>query len=204
MVCTLNNSLELDCSDSGDGVGVFQQGEIRATNLLNTSARMEAVTVRNGTIRGMGGDGVVIAGAGLVERVAALSNGGSGIVANGKVTHCDIQRNREHGINALGGVVAYNKIEANGRHGIQAVFGAGAVIEGNMIAGNSRLSDEGAGISCSRCTVVDNVITGQERALSIGGGYAGNTIGGTITGGQPTGCNLILGDGAVCPPSPTQ
>ena len=71
VVCTLNNSLELDCSDSGDGVGVFQQGEIRATNLLNTSARMEAVTVRNGTIRGMGGDGVVIAGAGLVERVAA-------------------------------------------------------------------------------------------------------------------------------------
>ena len=204
VVCTVNQSLELDCSGSGEGVGVRQQGVIRSTNFLNNSTSMEAVTVRNGTIRGMGDDGIVIVGAGLVERVAALSNGGSGIVANGTITHCDIQRNRGHGINALGGVVAYNKIEANGGHGIRALFGAGAVIEGNQVAGNSRTSDDGAGIYCDRCAVIDNVITQQERALRIaGGGYAGNTILGTITGGKPTGCNLILGDDAVCPPAPS-
>ncbi len=203
VVCTVNQSQELDCTDSGDGVGVLQQGELRSVNFLNTAARMEAVTVRNGTIRGMGGDGVFIVGAGLIERVAALSNGGRGILANGQITHCNIQRNRGNGIHLFGGVVAYNKIESNGGHGIRAVNGGGTVIKGNLVAGNSRLSDDGVGISCSRCAVVDNVITRQERALSIGGGYAGNTIGGTITGGQPTGCNLILGDGAVCPPAPS-
>ncbi len=203
VVCTVNQSVELVCSGSGEGVGVLQQGESRSVNFLNTAARMEAVTVRNGTIRGMGGDGVFIVGAGLIERVAVLSNGGRGILANGKITHCNIQRNQGNGIHLFGGVVAYNKIEANGQHGIRAVNGGGAVIKGNLVAGNSRLSDDGAGISCSRCAVVDNVITQQERALSIGGGaYAGNTIIGTVQGGSPTGCNLIIAD-IVCPPAPS-
>ena len=195
VVCTVNQSSELDCTGSGEGTGVRQQGEVRAS-----------VTVRNGTIRGMGEVGVFIVGAGLIERVAVLSNGGSGIVANGKITHCDIQRNRGDGINALGGVVKHNKVEANGRDGIRALSGAGAVIKGNLVAANSLRSDEAVGISCDRCAVIDNVITLQERALSISdGGYAGNTISGTITGGKPTGCNLINGD-TVCPPAagPTQ
>ncbi len=167
VVCTVNQSSELDCSGAGQGSGVFQRGTLSiAPNFLNVSTSIGAVTVRNGTIRGMGDVGVFIIGAGLIERVAVLSNGGNGIIANGKITHCDIQRNGGDGIIALGGVVAYNKIEANGRNGIRASSGAGAVIEGNLVAGNSRTSDEAVGIICDRCAVIDNVMTLQERALT--------------------------------------
>jgi len=74
-------------------------------NPTGTGAGIEApffvdnVKVSNGSIRGMGGNGITLLGSShFVERVHAKDNGGAGIVAGGAVDHCDARDNGSDGI----------------------------------------------------------------------------------------------------------
>lgn len=76
-------------------------------NPAGTGAGIEApffvdnVKVSNGTIRGMGGNGITLLGfSHFVERVHAKDNGGVGIIAGGVVDHCDARDNGSDGISA--------------------------------------------------------------------------------------------------------
>ncbi len=91
-VCTRPASLlGLDCTASGSGVGV------------NAPSAVDVV-VTNGTIRGMGSSALVVTGVAgggpnRVEKIIAVSNGGTGIVVrNGVVINSAASLNRVHGI----------------------------------------------------------------------------------------------------------
>lgn len=64
------NGFQIDGGGTGSGIGI--RGQPNAS----------AITVRNGTIQAMGGDGIDIGGSAVIESVQALGNGGHGIDVN--------------------------------------------------------------------------------------------------------------------------
>lgn len=126
---------------------------------LATEVRTPSITVSNGTIRGLGGNGIRFAsGAGArIEGVTAVSNGGEGIIAGGGfedaiITQCHAQFNGSVGIAGagtlsnssalnnnldgvvwLGGSVTGTLSRFNGGNG----FSGSGIFSGNTAAGNS-------------------------------------------------------------------
>jgi parallel beta-helix repeat protein len=102
----------LTCKPTGSGQGIL--------------ASKDAVTVLNGTVRGMGNDGIALIGkSGRVEKVHVASNGGNGISALGACTLSGntARSNGAFGILVLGSsTVSDNTAEKNGRAGIQCVL----------------------------------------------------------------------------------
>ena len=91
---------------SGTGVGIL--GEASAS----------AITVRNGTIQSMGGDGISIGGSSVVESVNLLSNLGDGVDVNAT------------------SIVRDGRIGGNGGYGIR-FDGPQALYSGNMLFSNA-------------------------------------------------------------------
>jgi len=165
------------CAGSGIGVGIRTVGDFPRFNL----------TVRNGTIQGMGTDGIRLTGDGnRVEYMHVRSNGASGIrlVAsadlNGSaVEHCTVQRNGEHGIYLDRGIVSYNNVDVSAKVGI-VLIQTGSVLY-NVVTRN----DQALEIS-SRASYLGNVFN-ENNVLGAGGSGSGVNLGQNL-------CN-----GAVCP-----
>lgn len=160
------------CAGAGNGHGI-------STNV--TTPRFN-ITIRNGTIQGMGARGIRLYGdSNLVEYVHARSNGilGIGIAMSADygasiVQHNTVQRNGFYGISVDMGRVTNNVVDENG-NGIQMLRG-----------------------SVSQNDVARNAARGL--SLSIAVSYIGNTLaqnGTDVTGGKNLGQNLC-GDN-VCP-----
>jgi hypothetical protein len=122
------------CAPTGGGQGITTPG--------NAGSR-EGVTVRNGTIQGMGSDGVSLSEFSVVEHLRAISNGNNGIYAG------------------FGGRIVGNVASRNGNRGIAA--GPGAVISGNVVEGNY-IGINGGGFGTG--TIASNVVRGN-RAHGI-------------------------------------
>lgn len=149
----------LDCSPSGgSGDGIF--GETRT-----------GVTVRNGTIRGLGDDGVeFLEGSARMEGLSLLSNGGLGVQIDA-------------------GAVRGNHAESNGGGGIVA-FGA-ATISANTVIRNGDVGlFAGNGSTVHGNSVHDNELTG----IHLGGD--GTISGNTVTQNGDDGI-FVLGNGTV-------
>ena len=177
----------VQCSATGSGTGVL------AVDKNN-------ITVRNGTVRGMGDSGIafrtfssITAGA-LIENLHVYSNGGAtgaGItVAFGVVTHCTVDVNAGHGISG-GGVVTANTVTFNGGDGIAAsgtVYkntvgfnGQDGISGGPNAVNNTVFGNNGFGISANRYS--GNLIS-----------FAGNSFG-AVNGGISLGnntCNNVV------------
>lgn len=171
------------CSGAGSGIGV------KTTN--------SNITVRNGTVRGMGNSGIVLGNGALVEDVHADSNGGAAIpngsggagikVYAGVVTHCTVTRNWGYGILAHFGVtISFSSVESSGDSGI---YGGDVV--------NSDVSRNGRyGIQDAQSAVSNTLFQNSGYALAFvysDSGYFGNvmfTNGGTVSGGTSLGHNL--------------
>jgi hypothetical protein len=126
-VCTRPPSgLGLDCTSSGSGVGINAPGAVN-------------VVVSNGTVRGMGGAGVALNGAtstapNRVEKVAATSNGSTGIIVfNGLVLNSFASLNRVHGIGVTSGRVTGSYSVNNFANGLFIQNGA---YDNNTFFGN--------------------------------------------------------------------
>jgi hypothetical protein len=165
------------CAGDGSGFGITTGF---ATSQFN-------ITLRNGTIQGMGGGGVYLSGdSHLVEYLHVRSNGGgiSGItiasspdLGSSIVQHNTVQRNSGLGINVFRGMVRDNTVDVN-------------------------LS---SGISVSVGTVTNNVVTRNLAGLNLGNGASafGNTMrdnpsGNFIGGGANMGQNYCSGAGGAC------
>lgn len=202
---------------SGSGFGVTAQG---AT---------PGVSVRNGTIAGMGlginaGDGAQlrglrvlwnriggldVSGAFIVENNTVVRNGGFGIVALGEGTlqGNTVRANGGKGIDAgsTGTVISGNAVSNNGDDGIDC--GNGCTIIGNTSHDNG--SDENHhGIECSfGCLVRDNAVrsnSGFGLSLGSGSAYGANVISGNQSGTVSGGNNILLNvcDGPNAPQCP--
>ncbi len=102
----------VECSPTGSGQGILSD--------------KNGTTVLNGTIRGMGGDGVALLGInGHVERVQVSSNGGNGISSMGPSTlsRNTVTANGAFGMLVLSGsTLSENTSQKNGKAGIQCVL----------------------------------------------------------------------------------
>jgi len=162
--CSSGNPV--NCSPIGTGDGVNANGRVN-------------ITVVNGTVRGMGGDGIVGGKAYRIEDVHVISNGGDGIVGGyGIVKENTATLNGGNGISA-GGVITGNTVLDNGQNGIEAVE--------STVLGNAAF---------------DNVSYGLSSLNN--GGYANNVFsynngnGDQVTGGNETGFN-VCGADTICP-----
>jgi hypothetical protein len=102
------------CDPTGAGVGV--RSSPPATN----------ITVRNGTVSGMGATGVAIE-TGRVERIHASGNGGNGIViGQGAALYNTATRNRFFGLSTTTATVLGNVASGNSAGGLGGVSTSGA------------------------------------------------------------------------------
>ena len=141
-----------------------------------------AMVLRNGTIMGMGSDGVFVTGSGhRIERIVSVSNGGSGI----KVGE--------------GSVVVSSRALDNRNVGIEA--GAGSLIQGNVTAGNIWGIAIASGSTLVNNVATDNVahgflLTGSGWGANVASGNNGGNNQPQRVGGVPFRQNLC--GGALC------
>lgn len=188
----------------GTGKGVF--------STRTSSGPLEYVaTVRNGTIRGMGGDCVSLSGQARVEHLHLLNCGGAAIYATGTMANNVIKYAASLGIGGGGNVVDNNISYTH-----EGIFLANrGVVRGNVVSLSAT-----NGVRCELgCTVVENMVT-SSRSYGLylancppGGctprlvsGYANNVLNNNnqgnanpqVFGGVETGGNVCGLDGA-CP-----
>ena len=155
----------LMCSPMGSGMGIDANAPTQS-----------GVAVLNGTVRGMGANGMSLGDQSLVEKVRAVSNGSAGIAAT-TVTNCTADKNAGAGIGA--DTVANCTADNNGIIGILAVtvanctarFSGGTGIGASTATGCSALANGGKGIvaiTAIGCTADSNVGT-QISANGIAG-----------------------------------
>jgi hypothetical protein len=150
------------CTGAGTGVGITAGDPFAANPRITFN-----VTIRNGTIQGMGRNGIYLWGdALLVEFMTIRSNGDTGLI---------LYRNILNASTDQGGVIVrHNHIHLNG--------GTGVAAETGLITDNT-VSFNGTGISLVRGTVRQNVVMyngGVGLALAAGVGYSDNTMSGNL------------------------
>jgi hypothetical protein len=163
------NGGAVPCSATGTGLGIVN-------NDLNLTRN---ITVRNGTIEGMGAWGIVLSyGGNLVDQVHAHWNGVGGIAAHGVITRSTAIFNGTYGIDSGGGVVSHNWVLGfTGATGIVAGSTGATLITANAVDMRS-----GPGPS-----------TGLDLTSGTGTGYSNNVIQATtpvVGSGTSLGGNL--------------
>jgi hypothetical protein len=141
------------CTGTGSGAGVVMSDES---------------TLRNGTIRGMGGEGIRGAAGTVIEDMLILRNGGNGInqsYSAARITGC--------------------RVLANGGDGIEASPGGGA--GGESVAHNVVYANHGEGIRVATALVLGNTAT-SNGSYGIGNpGQNANIV-------MALGHNLVIGN----------
>jgi len=204
----------LTCAPTGMGNGI--------------SSSRKGITIRNGTIRGMGSLGIRLNGGvpSRIERVRVFSNGGGGIQSAGSLVDNTIEKNGGSGASGggevSGNVVLYNKVNGlfifygsitgntvlgNGKDGITPE--SGALVSGNSVKGNQGdgISDGGGsmGLVVTGNSVNDN--TGFAlKCVVVPGAYSNNVFNGNNGGNAnpqvanclQMGTNMCGGD-TTCP-----
>jgi hypothetical protein len=96
------------CTKAGTGIGI--------------DSHDNRVTVRNGSIFGMGDDGIQLSGAAIIENMRISGNAGDGIQVSGyaRIVNNHIRRNGGRGLVGSSGIVIGNYINGNLGWGIQA------------------------------------------------------------------------------------
>jgi hypothetical protein len=114
------------------------------------------ITIRNGTVQGMGSDGINLDGTSvLIERSHATSNGGGGI-------------------SIVGGIVRENTAKLNQAFGISA--------QECLVSHNVTVQNKGNGIQILNGITVQNIIMQNQIGLLLDGvtGYLGNLFTGNV------------------------
>jgi parallel beta-helix repeat protein len=152
------------CNNNGTGNGINAGGH-------------QNIKIYNGTVRGMGNNGIVTGDGAIIESVRVLSNGSYGIYSagNGTISGNTVTGNGTVGISILRGTISGNMVTGNGHSGILAAYG--------IVSGNAAADNGGNGIGLSTAGYVNNVLD--------------NNTGGDVGGGINLGHNLC--SGVICP-----
>ena len=146
------------CADYGIGSGIATGGAARFN-----------ITVRGGTIQGMGGMGVHLFGdSHLVEYMHLRSNGAYGVSVGSSadegasiVRHNTVQRNGSHGISVDNGIVADNTVNTNG--------GFGILVEAGLVR-NNVVNRNRTGMFLGSPTIyIGNAMTGNRNNDEVAG-----------------------------------
>ncbi len=181
---------EVSCTPLGTGNGIHSENSY--------------IRVRNGIVRGMGNDGVLLnyaPGHGetkgeFVEELQVTSNGNDGILVGwGSISKCAVDRNGGRGIATVAGNVYDNFVNLNGSIGIQ-IFGSGSRVSDNVVVANGS-----TGILAIGGLVRNNSVLQNAGGIHVGAyaAYLGNVL--VSNGVSGTGLNLgqNMCDGELCP-----
>jgi hypothetical protein len=179
------------CGPVGTGVGV-------------EAATQEGVTIRNGTVRGMGGAGVTAGPGAHVFDLQVASNGGPGLSVQpgGYVEGVTATWNRITGITVLGESTVTHCVSSDNRE--QGIAASG---ESNILTANNLRSNSGDGIYVESSALVEGNIAMFNggyglRLLNAHGGYKDNVLHynnlGQVSGGTQLDENLCGGN-TTCP-----
>ena len=165
-ICTLSAADPATTSGPGTGIRSFLNGTL---------------TVRNGTIRGMGRFGVaVVAGAPvvIVDHVQVRDNSLGGLfISSANLTNSQVTRNGGHGVTLNQGVVRGNQITRNGGDGIVSTGQPITVLE-NQIGLNG-----GVGINFAATGAYGNNLMFGNLGGSTSG--SGVQVSGNVCSGSP-------------------
>lgn len=109
------------------------------TDGISSPAAGFMAVIRNGTVQGMSGFGITLAGdSSTVENVRLLSNGSGGIrlAGTGRVSRCHSLGNRTQGIYLTGGIAELNESRGNGDAAMVCAGSRGLLI-GNLLFDNA-------------------------------------------------------------------
>ena len=194
----------LSCEQSGSGDGVAfapLPGDVFANRL--------ATIVRNGTIRGVAGNGVSAPGGAVsIHDVLVVHAGRNGIDTSNaaRIRNCSAFENGGDGIEATApAVISGNHVQRNGANGIHTT-GAfpGGIVSGNLahLNGGIGIFIDGLAASVQGNTITNNVGIGLRMdSTTIGYGHnvlASNDGGGSnvqVQGGTALASNLCNGAG---------
>jgi parallel beta-helix repeat protein len=128
---------------------------------VTVMASQTNITVRNGTIKSMGGTGIIAGNFARVEKVQLINNLGSGVFV------------------ASFSTVSGNIVSGNGLGGISV--GQGSTVSGNTVNQNAR---SGILLSAGGCTVAGNTAfgNGTDATAPDRDGINGNNDGNTVIG----------------------
>ncbi len=144
------------CTPAGTGNGI-------------SAVSRSNVSVRNGTIRGFGGNGIALGSEARIDRVQVAENGDDGIEAGSGavISSCISRANGDDGIylgTSSSGVLRGNVVHDNAGDGIDTGYGS-------TLAGNVVYENAGNGITTqSGSTVSDNVVSANGTPLVDGDG----------------------------------
>jgi hypothetical protein len=177
-ICT-GTGESLSCSSTGSGSGIRE---------LPTGTGEEfGVRVMNGSVRGMGSDGISLNHGATIEKVTAITNGNHGILC---VHSC---------------TVMHSKAIRNGGSGIVNATSSGPVPMGMSALYNVSSGNAGLGISGGKLLIGNLVKENGGRGVQGLGGYGDNVLdnnaGGNVNGFTSMGGNLC-GTGVIfttCP-----
>jgi hypothetical protein len=172
------------CKNIGSGIGIMtEQTTFPATHSYFN------ITIRNGTVQGVGGEGIWLFGDSItVEKMQVRSNGRDGIAVvrsvdqqfNAIVRFNNVQQNGGAGIITQSGQITDNVVTQNQNFGIDMVHGDAGLPTGTV----------------ARNVVTNNLLGGLLLQGSVS--YIGNVLSGNnVTGGFNQGQNLC--GGATCP-----
>jgi hypothetical protein len=185
-VSCVKATFPVQCSATGTGDGITFSSKFVST---------DNATVLNGTIRGMGRDGIDLNSFGArIEGVHAESNGRLGIlITDGVVTHCTSTVNALHGISTgADAVVTFNRVLYNGGNGING---------GGTVTNNSATDNGQDGIYNVSNAAYNTSIFNNGHGISAAGGIIGNVLRsnglGNVDGSVNMGHNVC--DFALCP-----
>jgi parallel beta-helix repeat protein len=171
-----------------DLVGVPEMGAFDGVSA--TLANLTDITVRNGSLRGWGGDGVDLATATTFNTVAidlqASGNAGNGISVNrnATLTRCAAYNNEGHGITAVN-AATITECKAYGNDGAGITAG-----NGSTIIGCAAYSNGSFGISTSHGSVITHCSAYSNTTDGI------RVLGQTVVTGNACANNGNGGDGA--------
>ena len=165
----------VDCSAGVDPCAGFGSG-----NGISTTSVQFNITIRNGTIQGMGRFGINLKGdEHLVEYLHVRSNGGSGIEISASADsgssiaqYNTAQRNGGRGIGVERGMVRNSVADVNASHGVSIAFGSAS----NNVSTRNEIGlvvQEGA-------SYFGNVLSGNGTAVIGGGTNLGQNLCGTV------------------------
>jgi hypothetical protein len=148
---------------------------------------VNGVSISNGTIRGMGNDGIEVGGAGArIDRVNALANGGTGISTNGITTNSTALFNLSAGF-SFGGTALGNVAQSNGNAGFS----------GTGVTRNNQASSNGNDGIQVRGVIADNLAfgnSGSDIHAACGSTVIGNV--GNVAFFNTTGAGCVTSDNA--------
>ena len=176
----------VQCSGTGTGSGITFSSKFVTTD--NT-------TILNGTIQGMGQDGINLNSFGArIEGVHAESNGRVGIlITDGVVTHCTSVVNALHGISTGSeSVISFNRAVYNGGNGING----GGTVSNNSVSFNGQ-----DGIFNVSDAAYNTAIFNIGHGISAASGIIGNVLRSNGLGNVDSSVNMghNVCDGALCP-----